>query len=82
MARFSYTRVSSADIILPDFLRFKYHPLIKIGLSYNFNYIKTEAYIDTGSQWCLFNNDLAKQLGIKDYKKTKYKDRQAVSTNH
>lgn len=74
MARFPYTRISSVDIILPNFLRFKYHPLIKIGLLNNSNFIKVEAYIDTGSQWCLFNNDLARQLGIKDYKNTKYKE--------
>lgn len=35
------------------------------------NLVRTEAYIDTGSQWCLFNNDFAHPLGIKDYKDTK-----------
>lgn len=48
-------------------------PLIKIGLLRNSNLTKIEAYIDTGSQWCLFNNDLAKRLGVKDYKDTKEK---------
>ena len=71
MPRFSYTRVSSPDLLLPDIVRFKYHPLIKIGLLNNSTFIKVEAYIDTGSQWCLFNNDFAKQLRIKDYKDTK-----------
>ena len=28
-------------------------------------------YIDTGAQWCLFDNGFAKRLGIKDYKDTK-----------
>ncbi len=27
-----------------------------------------EAYIDTGAQLCLFNNEYAKALGIKDYR--------------
>jgi hypothetical protein len=71
MPRFPYTRISSPDLLLPDIVRFKYHSLIKIGLLNDSAYIRVEAYIDTGSQWCLFNNDLAKRLGIKDYKDTK-----------
>jgi hypothetical protein len=66
--RFPYIKV--ANPFLPV-VKFRFHPLIKIGLLKNSNLIKIEAYIDTGSQWCLFNNNFAKQLGIKDYKKTK-----------
>ena len=33
--------------------------------------VKVFSYIDTGSQWCLFHNQYADQLGIKDYKNTK-----------
>lgn len=66
--RFPYTRIST---FLHPTVKFKFHPLIKIGLLHNSNLFKTEAYIDTGSQWCLFNNDVAKPLGIKDYKETK-----------
>lgn len=67
--RFLYTRISSP--LAPEIAKFKFHPLIKIGLLNNSTLLRTEAYIDTGSQWCLFNNDFAKQLGIKDYKDTK-----------
>ena len=69
--RFLYTRISSP--LAPKIAKFRFHPLIKIGLLNNSTLIRTEAYIDTGSQWCLFNNDFAKQLGIKDYRDTKEK---------
>lgn len=69
--RFLYTRISNPLAL--DIAKFKFHPLIKIGLFNISNFIKTTAYIDTGSQWCLFNNDFAKPLGIKDYKDTKIK---------
>ncbi len=69
--RFLYTRISSP--LAPEIAKFKFHPLIKIGLLNNSALLRTEAYIDTGSQWCLFNNDFAKQLGIKDYKDTREK---------
>ena len=67
--RFAYTRVSNP--FLSEIVKFRFHPLLKIGLLRNSNFIKIEAYIDTGSQWCLFDNALAKLLGIKDYKDTK-----------
>lgn len=69
--RFFYTRVSNP--FLSGIAKFRFHPLIKVGLLRNSNLIKIEAYIDTGPQWCLFNNDLAKRLGIKDYKDTEEK---------
>lgn len=69
--RFLYTRISSP--LAPEIAKFKFHPLIKVGLLNNSILLRTEAYIDTGSQWCLFNNDFAKQLGIKDYKDTREK---------
>lgn len=69
--RFLYTRISSP--LASEIAKFKFHPLIKIGLLNNSMLLRTEAYIDTGSQWCLFNNDFAKQLGIKDYKDTREK---------
>lgn len=67
--RFPYSRISS--LRLPDVAKFKFHPLIKIGLMKESNLIRTEAYIDTGSQWCLFNNDFARPLGIRNYKDSK-----------
>lgn len=69
--RFPYIRISNPLLI--DIAKFRFHPLIKVGLLNNSNSVKIEAYIDTGSQWCLFNNDLAKWVGIKDYKDTKEK---------
>ncbi len=68
-SRFGYTRVSNP--LAPTLAKFKYHPLLKIGLMKGSALVRTDAYIDTGSQWCLFNNDFAKQLGIKDVKDTK-----------
>jgi hypothetical protein len=72
---YPYTKVYNPYLpqIDPDLVRISFHPLIKVTLFKNNNLIKTEAYIDTGSQWCLFNNEFASYLGIKDYKNTKDK---------
>lgn len=67
--RFPYTRIAVPFATI-DVVKFRYHPLIKIGIVLPSASIKTECYIDTGAQWCLLNNSFAKQLGIKDYKKT------------
>lgn len=66
--RFPYIRISNP--LLPDIGKFQFHPLIPVGLANNSNLVRIEAYIDTGSQWCLFNNDISKLLGIRDYKST------------
>ncbi|GEM_PF-2192369 len=73
--RYPYTRVSSIHLpqIIPEITKFAFHPLIVVGILNNSNLIRTKAYIDTGSQWCLFNNEFAPILGIKDYKATKNK---------
>lgn len=69
MPRYSYTRFS-----LPfsqTFLKFKNAPLLKVALLANSGQmVKCIAYIDTGAQVCLFNNEYAKTLGIEDYKQT------------
>jgi hypothetical protein len=65
--KFSYYRIS--NIFIPLFYRFKNLALLKIGLSKNNRITKSEAFIDTGSQYCLFNNVYARYLGIEDFKK-------------
>lgn len=70
MLRFPYTKISIP--FSKTFLKFKNFPLLKVGiLSSSGSMVKPEAYIDTGAGACLFNNDYAKQLGIKDYKDTR-----------
>ena len=69
--KFPYQKISNP--LWGDILKFRYHPIKKIALSSSSSFIKTEGYIDTGSQWCLFNNPFAKQLGIKDYTSTDVK---------
>ena len=65
--QFPYTKVVNPFISKPTKARF--HPLIRIGLlSSSDNLTITEAYIDTGAQYCLFNNEFAKRLGIKNYR--------------
>lgn len=67
--RYPYTRVSRPSE--PPLLQFKNQPLLTIGLASNSGQlVKILSYIDTGSQWCLFSNQYAPHLGIKDYKKT------------
>jgi len=67
MPRFPYTRtVTPFDT---SFRKFKNAPLLKVGILSNSKLmVKLLAYIDTGAQFCLFDNGYAKQLGIKDYK--------------
>jgi len=69
--RFPYTRISNP--YGGNLVKFRFHPLLRVGLLSNSILIKTEAYIDTGAQWCLFNNDFAKRLGIKNYQDTQDK---------
>jgi hypothetical protein len=53
--------------------QFKKQPLLTIGLlNQSKQMIKVVSCIDTGSQWCLFHNQYARSLGIKDYKNTKH----------
>lgn len=68
--KFPYTRDSR--IYAPDLCKFRFIPLIKVALKQGSNVIKTEGYIDTGAQWCLFQNSFAKHIGIKDYKASSY----------
>ena len=65
--RFPYVRITrNTDQPL---LRYKNAPLLNVGLLRpTGQLVKALAYIDTGSQWCLFNNQYAKELGLKDYK--------------
>ena len=50
-------------------LRFKNEPLLDIALQNKKTgkLVKIISYIDTGSQWCLFDKQYAYQLGIKNY---------------
>ena len=65
--KFPYYRISV--IQLPLFYKFKNLALLKIGLRKNCRITKPQAFIDTGAQYCLFNNDYAKYLGIEDFRK-------------
>ena len=66
--RFPYTRITRHNVENP-LLRYKNQPLLDVGLSSKTGQlVKAVAYIDTGAQWCLFNNQYAKELGFKDYK--------------
>ena len=49
--------------------------LLKVGLAGNDTITKPEAFIDTGSQFCLFYSGYAKYMGIKDFKKVSDKNR-------
>lgn len=63
--RLPYTRVTRTRVLLPN-VRFAYYPLIWIGIFRPpSSIVKVEAYIDSGSEYCLFNPDYCKQLGIK-----------------
>ncbi|OGX05837.1 MAG: hypothetical protein A2Z88_05720 [Omnitrophica WOR_2 bacterium GWA2_47_8] len=70
--RFSYHRVVRPTETEPH-LRFKNEPLLDIGLlnKKNGKIAKVMTYIDTGSQWCLFNKQYAFELGIKNYDSVK-----------
>lgn len=69
--QFPYTKVVNPFISKPTKVRF--HPLICIGLlSSPSNLIITEAYVDTGAQYCLFNNSFAKRLGVRNYKDAEF----------
>lgn len=73
MPIFPYTRIVNPSN--KSFYPFKNAPLLKVGILSNSGVmVKVEAYIDTGAQFCLFDNDYAKQLGIKDYKKVSPKN--------
>lgn len=70
MLRFPYTRTYLP--LSQNFLEFKNSPILKVGLlSLSGQIVKVEAYIDTGAQLCLFDNNYAKYLGIKDFKAIK-----------
>lgn len=43
-----------------------------IGLKNGDRIVRPEVYIDTGAQFCLFNNEYAKAVGINNFKDTKY----------
>lgn len=71
VSRYPYTCISNP--VLPTVAKHRFEPLIKIGLQKGGSLLRIEAYIDTGSQWCLFDNSFAKLLGIQDYKDTRDK---------
>lgn len=63
--RFPYSR-HIVNLKASPHLRFKNSPLLDVGLQKKDKLVKVVSYIDTGSQWCLFNKQYALQLGIKD----------------
>ncbi len=68
--RYPYTRVSRSPSVSP-LLQFKNQPLLTIGLVGKSGQVaKISAYIDTGSQWCLFSKQYAPHLGINDFRNT------------
>ena len=70
--RFPYTRISRpTDNLL---LRYKNQPLLDMGLlnPRTDQLTKVEAFIDTGSQWCLFNKEYAEKIGIQNYRSKEY----------
>ena len=69
--RYPYTCISNP--VLPTVAKHRFEPLVRIGLRKDTNILRIETYIDTGSQWCLFDNSFANLLGIEDYKDTKDK---------
>ncbi len=73
--QFPYTKVARL-FKLKGITPFKFHPLIWVRLLSPLNNLTppTEVYIDTGAQFCLFNNEFAKSLGIKDYKDTELQE--------
>ena len=69
--RYPYTCISNPS--LPTVAKNRFEPLVRIGLQKGTILLRIETYIDTGSQWCLFDNSFAALLGIEDYKETKDK---------
>lgn len=70
--QFPYTNVVNPFLAKPA--RIKSHPLLCVGLSVSPSSIVTmKAYIDTGAQHCYFNADVAKRIGIKDYRNAEVK---------
>jgi hypothetical protein len=70
VVKFPYEKKSNP--FSKTFLKFKNSPILKIGLSSGPGQLcKIEAYIDTGAQCCMFDNQYAKHLGIDDYKRVK-----------
>ncbi len=71
MARYPYVRSSSP--FDSELSKFAYLPLINVALEIGSRSVNAGlAYIDTGAQWCLFDNGFARPLGIQDYKSTKF----------
>ena len=72
--RYKYSFVPQHSKLRPfPEARFIFYPLVKVGLAANGKGIKTIALIDTGAQYCFFDNQYAKVLGITNYKNTPHK---------
>jgi hypothetical protein len=72
MARFPYVCHTDPRIHL-QFTKHTFYPLLKVGLFRDSKSILVESYIDTGSQWCVFNHAIARHLGIRNFRDAKYK---------
>jgi len=66
--RYKYYVAHSKAKAFPQ-AKFIYYPFVQVGIVYNKKSIKTPALIDTGAQYCFFDNSYAKVLKI-DYKDT------------
>ena len=68
--RYPYSRTQTGFNLQVN--QYKNQPLLTIGLfGKNSQLVKVRSYIDTGSQWCLFDKQYAKCLGIGNYRATK-----------
>lgn len=73
MARFTYSITSSPtrNPNRPE-TNHIYYAYLNISLIFTGEPVNLKrVFIDTGAQWCLFNNDIAPRLGIQNFKDTK-----------
>ncbi len=75
--KFPYSRTSIFNLQL--FYKFKNLALIKVGLCKDNRTTKPESFIDTGAQYCMFNNGYAKYFGIDNFREVP-KDRMIYLT--
>jgi len=75
MVRFDFSVKSrSLPTLTRPELNHEYHPLLTVSLISKTGEQANlkNVYIDTGAQWCLFNNDIAPRLGIHNFKNTEH----------
>lgn len=76
--RFPITRISNPFLPLT---KIRFHFLMKVALLYKSSQTPPiEVYVDTGSPWCIFDGQIAQELGIKDYRDTNLENAWKVET--